>query len=58
MILKEHPVKYTATEIRRAISRLETYLELSSNEAISLHVPDIIAQLKETYILIPKTYRK
>lgn len=58
MILKEHPVKYTATEIRRAISRLETYAELNTKEAEELAVKGIIFALKETYALIPKDYRK
>jgi hypothetical protein len=58
MILKEHPVKYTATEIRRAISRLETYAELNVKESEDIGTLSIIAKLKETYAMIPKSYRK
>jgi DNA-directed RNA polymerase subunit L len=56
MILKEHPIKYTATEVRRAITRLETYESLNPQEAAIKGVKQIVDKLREVYMVIPKEY--
>lgn len=58
MILKEHPLRYTATEIRRSIQRLETYAEINPNEAASHKTETIIDLLKNVYRQFPKEYQK
>lgn len=58
MILKEHPLKYTATEVRRSIQRLETYAEINTKEAEGNRTHDIIQSLKVVYGMFPKEFRK
>jgi DNA-directed RNA polymerase subunit L len=58
MIPKEHPLKKTATEIRRSKMRLETYINLNPQEAAIKNVKPIVDQLSHVYSLIPKEFRK
>jgi hypothetical protein len=58
MIPKEHPLKKTATEIRRSKQRLENYQQLNPQEAAIKGVKPIVDQLSHVYALIPKEFRK
>lgn len=58
MIPKEHPLRKTATEIRRSKQRLETYQSLNPQEAAIKGIKLIVDQLSEVYRLIPKEFRK
>jgi DNA-directed RNA polymerase subunit L len=58
MIPKEHPLRKTATEIRRSKMRLEAYQQLNPQEAAIKGVMPIVDQLAKVYALIPKEFRK
>jgi hypothetical protein len=58
MILKEHPLRYTATQVRRSIERLETYREMNPVDANNNGTLTIINELKMVYSLFSEEFRK
>lgn len=58
MISKEHPLKKTATEVRRSKARLEAYTSINPQEAAIKNVKPIIDKLQAIYLMIPNEFRK
>lgn len=58
MILKDHPIRYTAIQVRRSIDRLETFKEMNPADAGKYGTQNLIDHLKNLYQLFPRELRK